>query len=313
MIGYGGMAGAPYDFAQQMCMDYFQMQPAAVKGRLNAATETERRYLYNKLFAVYKFTIPEYWPLNFFRFFLFYFGSIGAIYTKEYGWMAQPYGVTKLGPYYQPAVITVYNQFLRTEKTGILGVNAEIIRIMDDYGGLDDLVTKYAQKLADADKSININFMNANVSLMALVKNKKDADDIKTAYGQATEGKPLVVINKEVMEEQKLTTLIDAPKSNFMALEMLQARREIENQFLTDIGIRTANYDKRAQMSDDEVRQRDGESRALCKVILDNLNECFDKLNRISGLGCKVEFDEEVVGGGTIGQTDTVGDGAGVS
>lgn len=307
-IGYGN---APMQFAQQMCMDYFQTQPSWVKGRANIETEVEKRYLYNKLFSVYDFTLPKTWPLNYFRYFLFYYGSLAAIYTKEFGWMCQPYGVTKLGPYYQPAAIIVANAFFPESKTGLIGVNAEIIRIMDDYGGLDDLVTKYAQKLANAYKSVDVNFMNANVALLAEAANKNDATDIETAYAQATTGKPMVVLNKNLLKDGgQLKTLIQNPKGNFMALEMLEARREIENQFLTDIGIRTANYDKRAQMSDDEVRQKDGESRALVSVILENLQECFDRTNAISGLGLAVRLREEVTDNGA---TDTMGDAAGIS
>lgn len=299
------MNGLPIDYGAQMHLDYFQLQPSWVKGRYNTATEMHRRYLYNLLFSVYRFTLPDAWPLNFFRYFVFYFGSLAAIYTKEFGWMVQPYGITRITPYYQPAAINVFNRFLKTEKIGVIGVNAEIIKIMDDYGGLDDLVVSYAEKLAAADKSINVNFMNSNVALLAQAENQKDAQDIQTAYAKATEGNPMVLVNKKLLQDGPLRTLIDAPKSNFIALEMLQARREIENEFLTRIGIRTANYDKRAQMSDDEVRQKDGESKALCSVILENLKECFVKVNRISGLGLRVDYNEEVTGNG---KTDALGD-----
>lgn len=289
------MNAIPIDYAKQMSLDYFQLQPSWVKGRYNAETEVERRYLYTKLYSIYDFTLPKDWPLNFFRFFLFTFGSLAAIYTKERGWIVYPYGVSKVDMYYQPREIIVFNQFLGSSKKGIIGLNAEIIRVMDDYFGLDDLVTKYAVKLANIDKSVDINLMNANVGLFAEASNKKDAEDIKTAYAEATTGKPMVLLNKELLKGGQLKTLIQNPKVNFLSLEMLQARRDIVNMFLTDIGIRTANYEKRAQISEKEVTQRDGETRAICTVILDTIRECFDKLNSISGLGLEVRFNEEVM------------------
>lgn len=297
----------PMLFGEQMLTDYFQMQPSVVKGRYNAAIETERRYLYTKLYSVYDFTIPRHWPLNVFRYFLFHLGSIAAVYTKKLGWIVWPYGVTRLDWAYQPAQIEVWNKALPNAVTGVIGVNAEIIRIMDDYGPLDDLVTKYAEKLANIDKSIDINFMNANVALLAEAKDKKDADDIKAAYAEATTGKPMVALNKNILEGRQITTLIQNPKGNFMALEMLQARRSLVNDFLTDIGIRTANYDKRAQMSDDEVQQRNGETMAICSIILENLTECFERLNAISGLGCSVRLRKEVTDNGEV---DVMGDAA---
>lgn len=302
---------APIDFGQQMCMDYFQLQPSLVKGTANAAVETEKRYLYTKLYSVYDFTLPAWWPLNLFRMLLFRYGSVGSVYTARYGWIFWPYSVTKLDWAYQPAAIEIWNGNLPSAVGGVIGVNAEIIRVMDDYAGLDDLVTRYAEKLAQADKSINVNFMNANVSLLSEAENKKDADDIKSAYAEATEGKPMVTLNKKLLEGKQLSTLIQNPKGNFMALEMLQARRSIVNDFLTDIGIRTANYDKRAQMSDDEVQQRNGETKAICSVILANLQSCFQKLNAISGLGLSVKLNTEVTGKeDTNGKTDTVGNAA---
>lgn len=296
----------PMGFGSQMLADYFQPEPSRVKGRRNEAVETHIRYLYNQIYSVFDFELPKTWARNVFRFFLFRMGSIGVVYTKKFGWIAWPYGVKKLDFQYQPAVIEIWNEHLPKAQTGIIGVNAEIIRIMDDYGGLEDLVVEYAEKLAQCDKSVNINLMNANVALAAYAKSKKDADDIYTAYGEATTGKPMVVINKSLGTEP-IKTLIDSPKQNFMGLEMLQARREIVNEFLTKIGIRSANYDKRAQMSDDEVRQKDGEAKALVSVILENLEECFDRLNKISGLGLAVSLRKEVTGDGT---DDAMGDAA---
>lgn len=294
----------PIDWGRQMVENHFQIQPSIVKGPLNAATETEKRYLYTKLYSLYDFTLPKDWPLNLFRLFLFHYGSIAVIYTKKFGWIFWPYGVTKLGLYYLPSEIEVWNGHLPKVQRGIIGVNAEIIRVMDDYIGLDDLVTKYAQKLAAIDKSIDINFLNANVALYAEAQNKKDADDIRTAYADATTGKPMVMLNKELMNSGQLKTLIQNPKGNFMALEMLQARRDIVNMFLTDIGIPTANYEKRAQISTAEVTQRDGETKAICTVILDTITECFDKVNAISELGLSVRFNKEV---NSNGENDVMG------
>lgn len=301
-LGYGN---APIDYGRQMVADYFQMQPASVKGRYNAAVETEKRYLYTKLASVFEFTIPKTWPLELFRLFLFYYGSTAVVYTNQYGWIFWTYGVTKVGLYYLPSEVEVWNGHLKNAARGVLGLNAEIIRVMDDWRGLDDLVTKYAVQLSQIDKSLQINLMNANVSLYAEAGNKKDADDIYSAYGQATEGKPMVVINKELLKGGQLKTLIQNPKSQFVALELLQARQDVLNMFLTDIGIPTANYNKRAQMSPDEIGQRNGERMAVISIIKDTVQSCFDRLNAISGLGCRIDFRKEVIDNGTV---DSMGD-----
>lgn len=280
----------PLSFGEQQFLNHFNMQPSCVRGTSNASTHMHKRYLYTKLYYVFKFTIPKNWPINWFRFWLFQFGSIAVLYTREFGWVAMPYGITGLDLYYQPSTIQVSNHLFNAVKQGKIGVNAEIIYLMDDYYSLDDLVTKYAEELAQVDRDFNINLMNANLSLMAEVENDKQATEIKEAYGEATTGKPLTVINKKILQGKSLSTLIQAPKQSYIGDQLLAARRNIVNQFLTDIGIPNYNMDKKAQQNNLEITENDDETRAICTVIEENVNECFERLNRISGLECRVQL-----------------------
>lgn len=278
----------PITFNQQQCIDYFNLQPSEVKARANTDTEMHKRYLYTKLYSVFEFTLPETWDLNYFRFWTFQYGSIGVIYTKEYGWVAQPYSVTELNLYYNPRVIQVYNQFIKEVKTGIIGVNAGIIRLMDDYFGLDDIVTKYAVQLAQIDRSINVNLMNCNVTALFEASGKKQADEIKEAYGKATTGVPLVVVNTSVMDGKQITSMLGDVNKNYIVDKLLTARRSIVNNFLTEIGIRNANYDKKERLNSAEVSENNDETKAIVSVIYDNIKSCMAQINKISGLGLDV-------------------------
>lgn len=280
----------PIMFGQQQLLNYFNIQPSEVKAVCNEGTEFYKRYLYSKVYSTLEFTIPENWDLNYFRFWLFHYGSISVIYTREYGWVAQPYSITELNLYYNPRKITVYNQFIRKPKTGIIGINAGIIKVMDDYYGLDDIVTRYAVKLAQIDKAVNVNLMNCNVTAMFEAESKKQADEIKEAYTQATEGKPLVVLNKEVMNGKSITTLLPSAGSNYIVDKLLQARRTIINAFLTEIGIRNANYEKRERLNSQEVEENNDETKAIISIIFDNIKECMERINKFSGLGLDVKM-----------------------
>lgn len=279
----------PVPFGLQQYMNYMNLQPSEVKGPANTAVLTRKRYLYNNIFSAYDFTLPKQWAKNFFRFWCFYYGSIGMLYTKEMGWIIYPYGISKLDMYYQPAEIVIYNQFLNKDKTGIIGVNAEIIKIMDDYYGLDDIVTEYAERLAQIDRSVNVNLMNCNVSMVIEAETKKQADSIKEAYAEATTGKPFVALNKELLNGESLHPLLGSIKQNYIVSDLLTARRAITNEFLTLIGIPNKNQEKRAQVSDDEIHQSDDETESIFSMILRNLRESFERCNRISGLGLSVK------------------------
>lgn len=280
----------PIGWLEQSMSDYFNMQPSAVKGEANDAVAFNRRYLFNKIFSVFKFKLPKEWAINFFRFWLFEFGSLGVIYTKEFGWIMNPYSVKKLDLYHQPAVIEVTNHALKTSKTGVIGVNAGIIRLMDDYFGVYDLVNKYAVELAQIDKAANINLMNCNVSLLFEADSKKQAEEIKEAYAKATEGNPLVVVNKDVLGGESIKPMFNGANGQYIVDKLLTARRTIVNNFLTEIGIRNANYDKKERLNSMEVSENNDETRALVSVIFDSLQDSFERINAISGLGLEVEL-----------------------
>lgn len=291
------MNDMPLSFDEQMIMSHWHLQPDNVHGVANTTTEYYKRYLYLLISSAFKFNIP--WALNWFRFFLFRGGSIAAIYTKEYGWIAQPYSVLELDMEYNPAVIQVYNQFLPEAKKGLIGVNAEIIKLLDDYWGLDDLVTRTAEMLAQFDKTINVNLMNASVTKMFEAENKKEADTIKEAYGRATTGDPFVVINKDVMGGKTIGNLLGNATNEYIVDKLLSDRRTCLNNFLTTIGIRNANYDKKERLNSQEVTENNDETSAIVGLMLESIRKGFDKVNAMSGLDLSVELNFDYSEGGS--------------
>lgn len=272
----------PISFQQGMISNYFNLQPNEVKGRANIAVERNKRYLYNKLYSVYEFTLPEHWALNWFRFWLFRYGSISVVYSKKYGWVDQPYSIVSHDLQYNPSEILVYNTFITKEIYGLIHYNAEIIHLMDDYFGLDDLITHYAEMLAQIDRSVNVNLMNSNMSLLARANNKKQASEIKEAYSRATEGIPLIVLGDGVLNED-LFTLVPSIRNNFIAPDILECRRAIINAFLTEIGIRNVSVQKKERLVSSETSENNDETSAIANIIYENLNVDFENVRAITG------------------------------
>lgn len=296
---------APITYGNQMCMDYFNLQPSDVKGTANIATDYHKRYLLQKLYSKYDFTLPKGWSLAFFRLFLFLYGSIAVIYTKEAGWICSPYGVSKMRRYYIPAVIEAYDQWLNRTLTGVIGINAEIVHIMDDRWGLDDLLTRYGAQLAEIDKCISVNTMISSTGYTFAAKSKKAGDTIKEAWDEATTGKPLVVLDEKNYGADRHGLELFNPdlKKNYIVQELLISRRTIVNNFLTEVGIASCNYDKRERLTSAEATRNDEETDSLAHVILRNLEDCFERVNAISGLGLSVRLR-----GGEHYEADTVRD-----
>lgn len=281
----------------QAAVGYFNMQPYDVKGQANAGVEYYKRMLYNKIFSVYEFELPDDRLLGWFRFFLFKFGSIAFINAGEYGWIFYPYAITKLNYIMRPSEIEVIiiNDMEKASNgfTGTIGENAEIVHIFDDYFGCEDIVRRYAEMLAECDKSININLMNANVAMASYVDNKKDAEVLKEAYGKATSGEPLIVVNKSLLVDENgvFKPLFRDVKNTFIANDICTTRRSIMNAFLTEIGIRNSNYDKRERLTTSEIGENNDETRSIVEIIYNNISDCFERCNKISGLNLSVKLN----------------------
>lgn len=282
---------SPWTYQTQNMISEWNMQPSEVKGRYNNATQYYKRYLYNKVYSTLKFGLPQNWDLNYFRYLLFHWGSMAVIYTNEFGWVDQPYSVEKININYNPEIIQVYNQFIKERKTGIVGVNCGIVKIFDDYFGIDDLVTHYAEKLASVDRSVDVNLMNSNVTVLLKANDKKEADTLKTAYAEATTGKPFVAVNKSLVDDGEIATFFPGVATNYIADKLLETRRAIVNEFLTEIGIRNANYDKKERLNSQEVSENNDETSAIISIIFDNIRSSFEKINKISGLNLTIELN----------------------
>lgn len=289
----------PSTIFDTMVASEWNMQPSSVRGVCNASTAYYQRQLYRLIYGRYDFDLPTAsenqiaWKYNFFRFLLFGWGSCGVFYTKKFGWIPLPYSVLEIDVQYNPLIIQSSSNYkLRKPVRGIVGFNAGLVQIYDDFYGMYDIVTHYATKLADIDKGINVNLMNTSLGLYVEVDSPKDGQDVKQAYSDATTGKPLVVSVKNRFREKgpqkEYKTMLANPKNAYLTSDFLDARRTIVNQFLTDIGIKNANTDKRERLVNAEVESNNEETGIARDYILDNIKRGFDDINRISGLSLKV-------------------------
>lgn len=274
---------APLSYEAQEVINYFNQQPSQVKGVFNEAVAHYKRVLYFKLYSRYDIKLPDNMPLNWFRFWLFNFGSIATIYTNRFGWLAMPYGISALDIYYQPKEILVSSPQFEQPKKGLIGLNSEIIKCFDDYYGFEHIVTKYAVMLAACDKSINVNLMNAVIAKVIACKNKKQADEYKEAFGTASQGNPFVTILGDNWDGLQIRDLIGDVRSDYIADKIEDLRRCLINDFLTEVGINNANLAKRERLNSDEVNANNEEVMSLTVVALENMKDGARRLNELAG------------------------------
>lgn len=302
------MNNPPILFNENSIMSYFNMKPSEVKGQWNAETTVYKRYLWYLIYSCFKFNLPEQWSLPFFRYWLFQYGSIAIIYTKKFGWICSPYGIEELDLYYRPSKIIVYNRLLDEFKNGQVGINCEIIRLLDDYYGLDDTVRVFSETLSNIDGTIKQNLMNSRVGYYMEVNNKKDAQDFKLMMEKIYSGEPCAYINKNVGNGESPSLVFNNVKNSYIVGDLIDAKHNVINEFLTRVGIRNANTDKKERLNSKEVTENNGETYSLVSVMYDSIKECFNKLNKISGLDLSVSlvYDYSDGGGAKGNDSNTV-------
>ena len=297
------LLNAPITYNEQQLIEYFGLQPAGVKGSANVSTGYYDRVLLNIIYSLFKIGIPEEGlvmkiPKNYLRYFLYIEGTYTTIYTKRFGWVILPYTVSEFDFYYQPKQIVCSNRFFDEAKVGLVGVNCEIVRIFDDYRGILPFIQQYASAFALCDKARDINLMLTGRGKILGVPDKKSADTFKAAFDKSTEGTPIVTISKDLLGEGvKLSDLAVDFDTPFVADKVHELKRSIMNDFLTTVGINNANINKRERLNSDEVNANNQEVETIKSIMLENIEDSFDRVNAVSGLNFTVEerFNSEYI------------------
>lgn len=293
------MINTPIMYNEQMLQNYFQLQPSEVKGAINSETAYYEWALMWLVYYRYVLKIPEHIALNYFRFWLFHYGSIGLVYTNKFGWIAGNYGVSEIDLYYQPRQLTFANPFLDDVKVGIVGINACIIRLFDDYSGFMPVIRRTARKLASCDKAMDVNLMTSSMGKLLGAPNKKLASTLSEALGDLTIGKPYVVMNGSDLEAINVNQLVSELGSELIADKVQELKRTYVNEFLTYIGINNANLNKKERLNSDEVNANNDEIKAIPTLVLeDNLRPSMEFASRLTGeeFSASLREDKQVMG-----------------
>ena len=245
----------PLDLVSEQYLQSMNVQPYDVNGIRNISTDHNRRYLYQVLYSVFDLGVPDSWRLGYVRFWTFTGGCYAVMYTNEFGWVPMPFALVDTDYFFYPRKIKGFNTHLKKEITGIVGINCEVVHILDDFFGLDQTVTEYAARLSNVDKAFDVNLMNSSFALTMPVENDKQAAEIKRMYSKATMGFPFIPVIKNLFKNGRPAPLIENAKTNFAANEIHQARRAVVNDFLTEIGVRNANYEKKERLNSMEVSE----------------------------------------------------------
>lgn len=267
--------------------------PSTVHCRDTSLQRFFRKYLLQKVMSVFKWTLPETWDEDYFKYVLFGAGYVVVFDTEEFGVIPQFGTLGGYNVFYCPTYAIITNPLLSSVKKNI-GVDCEIIKLEPDYSSVMDIVNYYADMLALCSQSVAINLLNTHTATIYPATNKSMAESYKKMFDKVASGEPAVIIDKSLFDEtgKPVWTPFERDVKNlYISDTILADMRKIEARFDTDIGIpNNDNEDKKERLVVDEVNANNAETGTRAEMWLDNLKKGCKKANDMFGLTLSVDW-----------------------
>lgn len=274
------------------------IDPSTVHVNNTAVMNMLRRYLFQRVFAVYDFTgIPNTWDKDYFRYVLFVFGYEAVINTDKYGVVPQYCTLDgRRNIYMQPSRVLIANPLIRGNVNPAIGSECALIKMQPNYSGIWDLVSYYASMMAITLETAAINTWNSKFSWVFTGENKAEAETMKKMFDQIG-NQPAVFVSKSMFDEEgnpKWQMFNQNVRENFIGLDLQEAFTKWNNQFDTFIGIDNSNYEKSERLNVDEVNANNAETRALCAIWRDSIADGLQVANKLFSLNLGVKLRSEL-------------------
>lgn len=245
-----------------------------------------QRYLLQEVFSLYKWTMPDGWDEDAFKYWLFGIGTVAIINTDEFGIIPQPCTLGGYNVFYRPAWALITNPLLGSIKADI-DKECTVIKLTPDYAGIMDLINHYADQMALVCETVEVDVNNVKIATIFGAENKAQAEAYKKMFDQVASGNPAIVMGKNMLKDidgsPAWMPFTQNVKNTYIVTELLADLRTIRNQFLTDIGIPNSNTLKRERLISDEVNSNNVETRTKCELWLESIQMGIKKTFKLFG------------------------------
>lgn len=263
-----------------------QVSPSTVHAANTYMAAYYRRYFLQRAMSVYKWTFPENWNKDYFKYVLYTWGYISVVNTREFGVIPQQCGLRGHNVFYAPTHAVISNEKLYGILEPQIDKQCTIVKLQPDYGGILDMIYYYGDKMALYAESAAMNVQNSKLAYVIGARTKTMAEAIKKAFDMIQQGEGVAVYDKNADPSGAplFETFAQNLKQNFIAPDILECMRRVENEFDTKIGLNNTNTDKKERMVVDEVNANNEEIRSLPELWLDTLKDGCKKTRELFGI-----------------------------
>lgn len=237
--------------------------------------------------------LPEDIPEDFFKFILWARGWIAMFQTQRWGITVQPGTLSGYDFYYMPTKVAIanpyYNKILEIHK------EAELIKLTPDFCGIFDIISHYAEQLAELTKSIMMQFINAKTPMVMVANSKAESELIKAIYDQVQNNESLVVYKNKLNDNEIIPRSTPFGfwnqdfKQTYIATDLLDNLQKVLDNFYMEIGLPTS-LDKSSHVLNEEADFQSAQSQARIACWVSNLEESFKRVEKLFGIHMEVEY-----------------------
>ena len=254
------------------------------------------KYLLQKAISVFRWTLPENWDEDYFSYGLYCFGHMAVVKTDKFGVIPQICGLRGYDVYYRPTNAVIVNPLLSGILEPRIGTQCTVFRLNADYSGIMDIVSFYADNMALCAQTAGVNTLNSKLSYIFFAKNKAGAESYKKMVDRILSGEPIAVVDKELQSADggdAWKMFNQNVRNNYIAGELLEDLRKWELMFLSAVGIRNANTEKKERLTTDEVNVTNMETRCNAAEWLERLRKVCDQTRALFGVEISVDWRYE--------------------
>ena len=286
------MSNIPAYYPQDM-MHSQTITPNTVVTQRTGLFRYLQRYLLQKAFSVFSFSLPDTWDESYFLYVLYCMGFIGVVDTREFGVIPQRCGLSGYNIFERPAECIFASPFY-APMTRRIGRDCVLIKLTPDYCGIMDLVNQYAEMMALTLSGVSVNTLNSRLAYVFYAGTKAAAESYKALFDKILSGEPGVVVSDKLIPSAPNGKMWEPFTQNlrntYIVPDMLESLKAIENRFATDIGLPNANTDKKERMLTDEVNANNAETYTRCQLWMDTVKKGLEEANRMFGLNLGVRW-----------------------
>lgn len=270
-----------------------QFSPSTVHCKNTYLQKYFRKYLLQKAISVFKWSLPEEWDEDYFKYVLYGIGYIAVLETRSFGVICQGGALGGYNLYYRPSYIIITNPLIKGTITANIGTDCAIIKLQPDYSSIMDIIGYYADQMALAAEALGMNMVNVKTATVFGARDKAQAESFKKMYDDLGSGNPATFIDKKLLDDTGKPNwfpFVQNMREQYIASDILSDMRKIEAMFDTDIGIPNANTDKKERLVTDEINANNVETASKCELWLESIKKGITQANAMYGLSLSVDW-----------------------